>query len=157
MKLKIFRSTSFCIFSLSDTLSALAIFIFPPPIPNAPKARSYKIKMCSNNAPIVAKIHGQFFFPLFKTTPSKFSAKILPPLQRRGILHVLNFENNRRSLRSRQKTFTKPFAPTELNLKTHNFSTNLLFLRNNSLKTIFRIKLFSPKFKFYPIFSNFIL
>ena len=110
MKLKIFRSTSFCIFSLSDTLSALAIFIFPPPIPNAPKARSYKIKMCSNNAPIVAKIHGQFFFPLFKTTPSKFSAKILPPLQRRGILHVLNFENNRRSLRSRQKTFTKPVA-----------------------------------------------
>ena len=56
---------------------------------------------------IVAKIHEQFFFPLFKTTPSKFSAKILPPLQRRGILHVLNFENNQRSLRSRQK---KPVA-----------------------------------------------
>ena len=78
----------------------------------ASKAKQSQVFARNNriSTSIVAKIHEQFFFPLFKTTPSKFSAKILPPLQRRGILHVLNFENNRRSLRSRQKTFTKPVA-----------------------------------------------
>ena len=108
--LSFLEAHAFVFFSFQTRFTHSQFLFFRHQLPNAPKARSYKIKMCSNNAPIVAKIHEQFFFPLFKTTPSKFSAKILPPLQRRGILHVLNFENNRRSLRSRQKTFTKPVA-----------------------------------------------
>ena len=120
---KFLRSIRFCVFSLSGTLSALAIFIFPPPIPNAPKARFYKIKMCSNNAPIVAIIHGQFFFSFFYFQKG---------FQRNQMCVINNFHKLRRSVGTQCFfTFLRHSVPTERNKRIQINSTRITFLRND--------------------------
>jgi hypothetical protein len=56
------------ILSLADTL-----FI------TIPHAKAIPNACCGIFITIVAKIHGQFFFSIFNTTPLKFSTKISPP------------------------------------------------------------------------------
>lgn len=121
--LEVFQKHTFLYFFTFRHAFRTRFLIFPPPIPNAPKARSYKIKMCSNNAPIVAKIHGKFFFSFFY-----FQKRF----QRNQMCVINNFHKLRRSVGTQCFfTFLRHSAPTERNKRIQIYSTRITFLRND--------------------------
>ena len=119
----LFEARNLVILSLSVTLSALAIFIFLHLSRTRLMACSYKIKMCSNNAPIVAIIHGLFFFSFFYFQKG---------FQRNQMCVINNFHKLRRSVGTQCFfTFLRHSVPTERNKRIQIYSTRITFLRND--------------------------
>jgi len=79
--------------------------------------------MCSNNAPIVAIIHGQFFFSFFYFQKG---------FQRNQMCVINNFHKLRRSVGTQCFfTFLRHSVPTERNKRIQIYSTRITFLRND--------------------------
>ena len=103
-KLEVFQEQTFLYFFTFRHAFRTRNFYFPTTNSERAKGTFLQnknvLKQCSNRG---YNSRAVFLFTFLNYPVKIFVENFATPSKRRGILHVLHFENNRRSLRSRQK------------------------------------------------------